>query len=86
MGGCVDLQSVGRRWEKDPLRVWILVRDTSEKVELIHKFLLTTHSRQKSYADRRRRPLKFEVGNHVFSEVVRFRKRGKLSPRYIGTL
>ena len=70
MGGRVDLQSVGRRWEKNPLRVWILVRDTSEKVELIHKRLLTTQSRQKSYVDRRRRPLKYEAGDHVFSKVM----------------
>ena len=47
-------------------------------------------SRQKSYADVRRRPLEFEVGDHVFLKVmpkrgvVRFGKRGKLSPRFIG--
>ena len=46
--------------------------------------------RQKSYADVRRRPLEFEVGDHVFLKVlpkrgvVRFVKRGKLSPRFIG--
>ena len=45
---------------------------------------------QKSYADIRRRPLEFEVGDHVFlkvmlkREVVRFGKRGKLSSRFIG--
>ena len=44
---------------------------------------------QKSYADVRRRPLEFEVGDHVFLKVmpkrgvVRFGKRGKLSPRFI---
>ena len=43
-----------------------LVRDTSEKVELIQKCLLMAQSLHKSYADRRRRPLEFEVGNHVF--------------------
>ena len=59
-----------------------LVRDTFEKVEFIRK-------RQKSYAYRRRRPLEFEVGDHVFLKVmpkrgvVRFGKRGKLSSRYI---
>ena len=43
-----------------------------------------------SYADRWRRPLEFEVGDHVFlkvmpkSGVVRFGKRGKRSLRYIG--
>ena len=36
-----------------------LIRDTSEKVELIRKRLLMAQSRQKSYADRRRRPLEF---------------------------
>ena len=67
-----------------------LVRDTSEKVDLIRKRLLTTQSQQKSYADRRRPPLEFEVGDHVFLKVmpkrgvVKFGKRGKLSPRYIG--
>ena len=43
-----------------------LIRDTSENVSLIRQRLLTAQSRQKSYADRRRRPLEFEVGDHVF--------------------
>ena len=67
-----------------------LIRDTSEKVGMIRKRLLTVQSRQKSYADIRRRPLEFEVGDHVFLKVmpkrgvIRFGKQGKLSPRYIG--
>ena len=67
-----------------------LIRNTSEKVNLIRKRLLTTQRRQKSYADRRRRPLEFEVGDHVFLKVmpkrriVIFGKRGKLASRYIG--
>ena len=46
--------------------------------------------RYKSYADKRRKPLEFEVGDHVFLKVsptkgvVRFGVRGKLNPRYIG--
>ena len=40
-----------------------LIRDTSEKVDLIQKRLLTAQSRQKSYADKQRRPLEFEVGD-----------------------
>ena len=66
-----------------------LIRDTSKKVGLIQKRLLTAQSRQKSYADRRRRPLEFKVGDHVFLKVmlkrgvVRFGKRGKLAPRHI---
>ena len=67
-----------------------LIRDTSEKVGLIRHRLLTAQSRQKSYADVRRRPLEFEVGDHVFLKVmpkrgvVRFGKSDKLSPRFIG--
>ena len=61
------------------------------KVELIRKRLLTTQSQQKSYTDTRQRPLEFEAGDHVFLKVmpkrgvIRFGKRGKLSPRYIGS-
>ena len=67
-----------------------LIRDTSEKVSLLRHRLLMTQSRQKSYADVPRRPLEFEVGDHVFLKVmpkrgvVRFDKGGKLSPRFIG--
>ena len=67
-----------------------LIRDTSKKVGLIWQRLLTTQSQQKSYTDRRCRPLEFEVGDHVFLNVVpkrgviRFGKRGKLAPKYIG--
>ena len=67
-----------------------LIRDTSKKVSLIRQRLLTAQSRHKSYADVRRRPLEFEVGGHVSLKVipkrrvVRFGKRGKLSPRFIG--
>ena len=67
-----------------------LVRETTEKIRLIRQRLQTAQSRQKSYADRRRRPLEFEVGDHVFLRVsprrglTRFGRGGKLSPRYIG--
>ena len=67
-----------------------LIRDTSEKVRLIRQHLLTAQRRQKSYSDVRRRPLEVEVGDHVFLKVmpkrglVRFGKRGKFSPRFIG--
>ena len=81
----VCLTEVGERPSMGP----DLVRDTFEKVDLIRKRLLMTQSRQKSYADKWRRPLEFEVGDHVFLKVmpkrrmVRFVKWGKLSPRYI---
>jgi hypothetical protein len=47
-------------------------------------------SRQKSYADNQMRPLEFEVGDRVFLKVspmrgvMRFRKKGKLCPRFVG--
>ncbi|KAA0067060.1 pol protein [Cucumis melo var. makuwa] len=50
----------------------------------------TTQSRQKSYADVRRRDLEFDVGDKVFLKVapmkgvLRFERRGKLSPRFVG--
>ena len=47
-----------------------LIRDTYEKVDLIRKRLLSAQSRQKNYVDRRRRPLEFEVGDHIFLKVM----------------
>ena len=61
-----------------------------EKVKVIRDRLLTAQSRQKSYADNRRRDLEFQVDDWVFLKVspmkgvIRFGKKGKLSPRYIG--
>ncbi|GJX70444.1 putative reverse transcriptase domain-containing protein [Tanacetum coccineum] len=56
---------------------------------LIKKRIQVARDRQKSYADRRRKPLEFEVGDKVIIKVspwkgvIRFAKRGKLNPRYI---
>ena len=56
---------------------------------LIRRRLLTAQGWKKSYADRRRRPLEFKEGDHIFLKVmpkrgvVRFGKGGKLSPSYI---
>ncbi|GJV59997.1 putative reverse transcriptase domain-containing protein [Tanacetum coccineum] len=67
-----------------------LIGDTTEKIVQIKNRLLAARSRQKSYADKRLKPLEFEVGDMVLLKVlpwkgvVRFGKRGKLSPRYIG--
>ena len=67
-----------------------LIKDASKKVSLIRQRLLTDQSRKKSYANVLRRPLKFESGDHIYLKVmpkrgvVRFGKRGKLSPRLIG--
>ncbi|GJX00706.1 hypothetical protein Tco_0184619 [Tanacetum coccineum] len=67
-----------------------LIHDTTEKIVQIKNRLLTARSLQKSYANKRLKPLEFEVGDMVLLKVspwkgaVRFRKREKLSPRYIG--
>nr|GEW41919.1 hypothetical protein [Tanacetum cinerariifolium] len=67
-----------------------LIRETNEKIMQIKNRLLTIHSHQKSYADVRRRPLEFNVGDKVMLKVspwkgvIRFEKRRKLSPRFIG--
>lgn len=66
------------------------VQKIVERVALVRQNLLAAQSRQKSYADVRRRDLEFEVGDQVLlgvsptKGVVRFGTRGKLSPRYIG--
>nr|GEV90925.1 putative reverse transcriptase domain-containing protein [Tanacetum cinerariifolium] len=62
----------------------------TEKIVQIKNRLLAVRSRQKSYADKRAKPLEFEFGDMVLLKVslwkgvVRFRKHEKLSPRYIG--
>nr|GEW00803.1 hypothetical protein [Tanacetum cinerariifolium] len=69
-----------------------LVRETTEKIVQIKNRLLTARSQQKSYADLKRRLTEFEVGDKVMLKVspwrgvIRFGKREKLSPRYIGPL
>ena len=63
---------------------------TSEKVKVVRDNLKIARDRQKSYADNRRRDLQFKIGDRVvlkispWKGVLRFGKRDKLSPRYIG--
>ncbi|KAJ9545764.1 hypothetical protein OSB04_025471 [Centaurea solstitialis] len=67
-----------------------VVQRTTEDILRIRERLRTTQSGQKSYADRQRSNLEFQVGDRVLLKVspwkgvIRFRKRGKLGPRYIG--
>ncbi|GJU51433.1 putative reverse transcriptase domain-containing protein [Tanacetum coccineum] len=67
-----------------------IVRETTEKIIQIKHRLQASRDRQKSYADKRRKPLEFQVGDKVMLKVspwkgvIRFGKRGKLNPRYIG--
>ncbi|GJS33267.1 reverse transcriptase domain-containing protein [Tanacetum coccineum] len=67
-----------------------LVYETTDKVVLIKEKLKAARDRQKSYADNRRRPLEFEVGDWVMLKVspwkgvICFGEKGKLAPRYVG--
>ncbi|XP_049378066.1 LOW QUALITY PROTEIN: uncharacterized protein LOC125842802 [Solanum stenotomum] len=67
-----------------------LLQEALDQVRVIQDRLRTAQSRHQSYADQRRRPLRFSVGDRVFLRVspmkgvMRFGRRGKLSPRYIG--
>ncbi|KAI3712631.1 hypothetical protein L1987_71191 [Smallanthus sonchifolius] len=67
-----------------------LVFETSEKIVQIRNRMAAARDRQKSYADKRRNPLEFQVGDMVLLKVspwkgvIRFGKRGKLNPRYVG--
>nr|GEZ36318.1 putative reverse transcriptase domain-containing protein [Tanacetum cinerariifolium] len=62
-----------------------IVQETTEKIFQIKERLKMARSRQKSYADKRRKPLEFKVGDRVLLKgVVRFGKKGKLAPRYVG--
>ncbi|KAD1573174.1 hypothetical protein E3N88_42603 [Mikania micrantha] len=69
-----------------------LVHETTEKIVQIRNRMAAARDRQKSYADKRRKPLEFQVGDRVLLKVspwkgvIRFGKRGKLNPRYIGPL
>ncbi|GKB28122.1 hypothetical protein Tco_0996617 [Tanacetum coccineum] len=66
-----------------------LVEETTEKISQIKDRLKVAHDHQKSYADRRRKPLEFSVGDYVLLKVspwkgvVRFGKKGKLAPRFV---
>ncbi|GJQ91378.1 hypothetical protein Tco_0002517 [Tanacetum coccineum] len=67
-----------------------LMQETTEKISQIKDRLKVARDRQKSYADKRRKPLEFSVGDYVLLKVspskcvVRFRKKGKLASKFVG--
>ncbi|GJW52362.1 putative reverse transcriptase domain-containing protein [Tanacetum coccineum] len=67
-----------------------IVHKTTKKIIQIKHRLQASRDRQKSYTDKRRKPLEFQVGDKVmlkvspWKAVIRFGKRGKLNPHYIG--
>ncbi|GJV51993.1 putative reverse transcriptase domain-containing protein [Tanacetum coccineum] len=67
-----------------------IVQETTEKIVQIKQRMQAARDRQKSYADLKRKPMDFQVGDKVMLKVspwkgvIRFGKRGKLNPRYVG--
>ncbi|GKE40467.1 putative reverse transcriptase domain-containing protein [Tanacetum coccineum] len=67
-----------------------LVQETTKKISQIKDRIKAAHDHKKTYADKRRKPLEFSVGNYVLLKVspwkgvIRFGKKGKLAPRFVG--
>ncbi|KAK1682066.1 hypothetical protein QYE76_042914 [Lolium multiflorum] len=67
-----------------------IIQEAEEKVRLIKDRLKIAQSRQKSYADNKRRDVSYEIGDRVYLRVSplrgvkRFGIKGKLAPRFIG--
>ncbi|GKE62102.1 hypothetical protein Tco_1512469 [Tanacetum coccineum] len=82
----------GKGWDKHlPLLTGPeIIHETIERIFQIKSHIQAACDRQKSYANVRRKPLEFQVGDKVMFKVspwkgvIRFGKRGKLNPRYIG--
>jgi len=80
-------------WYQDGEAVLVgpeLLEQTTKKVRMVRDRMQASKSRQKAYADRSRKPLKFVVGDHVFLRVTRTTSVGralrsrKLSPKFLG--
>ncbi|GKD60832.1 putative reverse transcriptase domain-containing protein [Tanacetum coccineum] len=77
---------------KDMLRACVIDfgKETTKKIILIKQRIQAARDKQKSYVDLKQKPMEFEVGDRVMFKVspwkgvVRFGKRGKLNPRYVG--
>ncbi|GKD52037.1 putative reverse transcriptase domain-containing protein [Tanacetum coccineum] len=67
-----------------------IIQEITEEIIQIKERFKTTRDRQKSYADKRRKPLEFNVNDHVLLKVspwkgvVHFGRKEKLAPRYVG--
>ncbi|GJS44152.1 hypothetical protein Tco_0569195 [Tanacetum coccineum] len=91
MEGNVGHLFYGQRLERESCLIGPkLVLETTDKVVFIKEKLKAARDRQKRYADKRRKPLEFEVDDRVLLKVspwkgvVRFRKKGKLTLKYVG--
>jgi hypothetical protein len=68
-----------------------VLKDAEKQVQMVRESLKVAQTRQKSYTDKRRRDLSFEVGDFIYLKVSpmrgtrRFKVKGKLAPRYVGS-
>ncbi|GKF72585.1 putative reverse transcriptase domain-containing protein [Tanacetum coccineum] len=82
----IDFRKVGEAQILGPE----LIQETTEKIIQIKQRMQAARDRQKSYADLKRKPIEFQVGDKVMLKVsprkgfMRFGKQGKLNPRYVG--
>ncbi|GJR18024.1 putative reverse transcriptase domain-containing protein [Tanacetum coccineum] len=89
----------GKKWDLNRSRVrgegqfnedLINVQETTEKISQIKDRLKVGRDHQKSYVDKRRKPLEFSVGDYILLKVshwkgvVHFGKKRKLAPRFVG--
>nr|GEV91614.1 putative reverse transcriptase domain-containing protein [Tanacetum cinerariifolium] len=96
---CACVLDFGKGWDKHlplaevgdrQLTVLEIINETTEKIVQIKSRIQAARDRQKRYADVRRKPLEFQAGDKVMLKVspwkgvIRFGKRGKQNPRYIG--
>nr|GEY73475.1 putative reverse transcriptase domain-containing protein [Tanacetum cinerariifolium] len=89
-GGSWDTHLILTEVEESQLIGPEIVQETTEKIIQIKERLKMARSHQKSYADKRRKPLEFKVGDRVLLKVspwkgvVRFGNKGKLAPQAYG--
>ena len=75
-------------WDKH--KIIGLVKDIEEKVQIIQQRLEAANDKQRSYANLKRKYIEYEFGDKVFlkvspwKKILRFGRKGKLSPRFIG--
>ncbi|GKC69573.1 putative reverse transcriptase domain-containing protein [Tanacetum coccineum] len=88
-GRSADHLFIGPKLEMFNLQDQKIIHETTEKILQIRQRLQAVRDRQRSYANIRRKPLEFQVGDRVMLKVsprkgiIRFGKRGKLNPWYI---
>ncbi|GKE64698.1 hypothetical protein Tco_1518859 [Tanacetum coccineum] len=84
---CIRIRS--RKFGDSQLTGPKIVHETTAKIIQIKNRIQDARDHQKSYADVRRKPLEYQVGDKVMLKVsswkgvIHFGKRGKLNPRYI---